>query len=198
MMTTFYLIRHGLNDFIGKSIVGWSPGVNLNAEGRNQAERLAVKLAGRGITRLFSSPLERARQTAEPLAKALGLPVEIREALGEVKFGEWEGKSFAELDEDPRWKLFNTYRSGTRAPGGELAVESQARIVRELECLAAQHPGETIAVFSHADIIRAALVYYLGVPIDLYQRITCKPASFSVLKLNEWGPAVESLNELAE
>ncbi len=197
-MTTFYLIRHGHNDFIGKSIVGWTPGVNLSGEGRQQAERLARKLVARGITRLVSSPLERARQTAEPLATALDLPVEIREALGEVKFGEWEGKSFDELDRDPRWKLFNSYRSGTRAPGGELALESQGRVVRELECLAAQYPGETIAVFSHSDIIRSALVYYLGVPIDLYQRITCRPASYSVLKLSEWGPVVDSVNESAD
>lgn len=197
-MSTFYLIRHATNDFVGKSIVGWTPGVSLNAEGRAQAERLAWKLLGRGITRLYSSPLERALETAGPIAEALGLRVEVHDALGEVRYGEWTGKRFDELERDPRWRLFNHYRSGTRAPGGELMLESQARIVNELECLRVRHPAETIAAVSHADIIRAALVYYAGIPIDLHQRLEISPASFSILTLADSGPRILKLNETAE
>ena len=115
-----------------------------------------------------------------------------------MRFGAWTGRRIAELESEPRWRLFNQYRSGTRAPAGELMVESQARIVTELECLKARHPGETIAAVSHADIIRAALVYYLGLPIDLHQRIEISPASFSILELNDWGPRVLKLNETAD
>jgi probable phosphomutase (TIGR03848 family) len=197
-MTTFYLIRHATNDFVGKAIAGWSAGVRLNAAGREQAERLGAKMAGRGIAALYSSPLERALETAEPIARTLQLNVEVREALGEVRFGDWTGKRMDELARDPHWEMFNRYRSGTRAPGGELAVESQARMVVELETLRERHPDQTIAVVSHADIIRAALVYYLGVPIDLYQRIECRPASFSTLTLSDWGPQVLGLNDTAE
>jgi probable phosphomutase (TIGR03848 family) len=197
-MTTFYLIRHATNDFVGKAIAGWSTGVRLNAAGRAQAERLAAKLAGRGITALYSSPLERALETAEPIARTLKLKVETRDALGEVRFGEWTGKGMDEIGRDPRWEMFNRYRSGTRAPAGELAVESQARMVAELESLRERHPDQTIAVVSHADIIRVALVYYLGAPIDLYQRIECRPASISTLTLSDWGPQVLGLNETAE
>jgi probable phosphoglycerate mutase len=197
-MTTFYLIRHAANDFLGKAIAGWTPGVHLNDKGKAQAIRLGARLAGSGITAIYSSPLERARETASPIAEKLSLKVEIRDALGEVKFGEWNGKSFDELNRDARWRLFNSYRSGTRAPGGELAVESQARVVAELECIRERHSGETVAVVSHADLIRAALAYYLGMPADLYQRIECRPASFSRLRLAEWGPMILGLNEVAE
>jgi probable phosphoglycerate mutase len=197
-MATFYLIRHATNDYVGKAIAGWTPGVSLNTEGRDQAERLAWKLLGRGITRIYSSPLERALETAAPIAKALGLKVDVRDALGEVRFGEWTGKRIDEVERDPRWKLFNQYRSGTRAPGGELMLESQARIVGELESLRARHGDETVAVVSHSDIIRAALIYYAGIPVDLYQRLEISPASFSVLALNDCGPRILSLNEAAE
>lgn len=197
-MATFYLIRHGNNDMVGEAIAGWSPGINLNAQGREQAERLAWKLLGRGITRIYSSPLERALETAAPIARALGLKVEVRETLGEVRFGEWTGERFADLEADPRWKQFNSYRAGTRAPGGEMMLESQVRMVTELETLRARHGSETMAVVSHGDIIRSALVYYAGMSIDLYQRLEIRPASFSVLQLEDWGPRIRKLNETAD
>ncbi len=198
-MTTFYLIRHAANDWLGNAIAGWTAGgVSLNTEGRGQAERLAGRLARRGIAHIYSSPLERARETAAPIAAALGLEVAVNEALGEVRFGDWSGKRLDVLERDRGWRLFNSYRSGTRPPGGELAVETQGRVVAELESLRARHPDETVAVVSHADTIRAALAYYLGIPIDLYQRMECLPASFSVLRLSDEGPVVASLNQTAE
>ncbi len=197
-MTTFYLIRHGANDSVGRGIAGWTPGVHLNANGREQAARLAARLSGKGIAKIYSSPLERARETAAPLGEAVGIAVEIREALGEVQFGEWSGEPFSALDRDPRWSRFNAYRSGTRAPGGELAIETQARFVAELESLRAELPDAAVAVVSHADPIRSALAYYLGIPIDLYQRMECRPASVSTLLLGDEGPTVTGLNEVAE
>jgi broad specificity phosphatase PhoE len=197
-MATFYLIRHAHNDYLGKAIAGWTPGVNLNAEGREHASRLAWKLLGRGITKLYSSPLERAIETAAPIAEALGLKVDVRDALGEVRFGDWTGKRFEELDRDPRWHLFNQYRGGTRPPGGELLLEAQLRIVHELEILQSRHPQETVAVVSHADIIRAALVHYAGMPLDFHHRIEIAPASFSIVELQPRGPRILALNASAE
>lgn len=196
-MSIFYLIRHANNDWVGKAIAGWTPGVSLNAEGGEQAERLSRTLQRRGITHICSSPLERALETAAPVAKALGLQVEVHHALGEFQFGEWTGKRIDELDRDPRWRIFNTNRGGTRAPGGESMLETQTRIVTDLECLRAQHPRETVAVVSHGDPIRAALLYYLGMPIDFYARLEVAPASFSRVESEDWGVRVLSINEEA-
>jgi probable phosphoglycerate mutase len=193
-MSTFYLIRHATTDYVGDAIAGWLPGVHLNDKGREEAQALAARLSACGITRLVSSPLERALETAAAISRTLNLPVETREALGEVRFGDWTGTRFTALENDREWKRFNSYRSATRAPGGELMLESQARMVAELDCLARKYAGETMAVVSHGDIIRSALLYYLGMPMDFYARIEISPASFSVVELNEWSPRVLLLN----
>jgi broad specificity phosphatase PhoE len=196
-MAIFYLIRHAANDYVGKALAGWMPGVHLNEEGREQARRLARTLANRGITGIWASPLERAQETAGPLAAETGLKVETCDALGEVRTGEWTNKTFAELEADPRWRAFNQFRCGSRVPGGELMVEVQARMVAEILRLQQEPPNSTLAIVSHADPIRAALVYFLGMPLDFYQRIEILPASFSIIKLEEWGPVVLGVNQVA-
>ncbi len=196
-MATFYLIRHALNDYVGRALAGWMPGVHLNDEGREQARRLARTLGGRGITGIYASPLERAQETAAPLAAQTGLEVETRGVLGEVQTGEWTNKTFAELEPDPRWRAYNQYRCGSRVPGGELMVEIQTRMVAEILRLHGAHPNGTMAIVSHGDPIRAALVYFLGMPLDFYQRIEILPASFSIIQLEEWGPVVLGLNQVA-
>jgi probable phosphoglycerate mutase len=193
-MATFLLIRHGENDWVGKALAGRLPGVHLNASGAAQAERLARSLAGKPIQRVVSSPLERATETAGPIAAALGLTVQVCEEFTEIQFGEWEGKPVAGLELDPRWKLYNSYRSTTPAPGGEMMLETQVRFVSGVERLRREHPAETIAVVSHADPIRAALLHYLGMPIDLFLRLEVRPASISILELHEYGPRVLGLN----
>jgi probable phosphoglycerate mutase len=138
--------------------------------------------------------LDRARETAEPLAEATGLRVETRGAFGEVQSGEWTGKMFAELETDARWRAFHQYRSGIRVPGGELMLEVQTRMVAEILRLREGHPGGTVAVVSHADPIRVAIAFFLGMPLDLYQRIEISPASFTIVQLEEWGPVIPLLN----
>ena len=137
-------------------------------------------------------------ETAEAIAKELGAPLEVRPALTEVPAGEWTGKTYQQLEGDPRWRRYNDNRSGTRPPGGELMLETQTRIVAELLCLREQHPQDTIAVVSHGDPIRAALMYFLGMPMDLFHRIEISTAAFSVLRLEQWGAQVLSVNEGAE
>jgi broad specificity phosphatase PhoE len=193
-MATLYLIRHALTDVTGKAIAGLAPGLHLNEQGRAQALELAQKLGEKGITRIYSSPLDRARETAQPLADRLNLPVQILESLTDLFPGEWTGKSFVELQADPRFRAFNDFRSGTRVPGGELMLEAQLRMVAELLCLRDRHPGESIAVVSHADPIRAALAFFLGMPLDFYRRMEISPASYSRLELEEWGPMVGGMN----
>jgi probable phosphoglycerate mutase len=194
-MTTVLLIRHANNDLVGKTIASWMPGVHLNEEGRVQANRLAGRLENVSLRAIYCSPLERALETAQPVARKLDLPVQIREELGEVRFGDWTGCTIADLDRTPLWQRFNAYRSGTRAPNGELMLESQVRIVNAMEAMRAAHPGECIAVVSHGDVIRAALVYYLGMAMDNFHRIEISPASITTLELNDWGVRVLALND---
>jgi probable phosphomutase (TIGR03848 family) len=194
VVTTFLLIRHGSTALVGKALAGRLPSVPLDALGRDQAQMLAQRLANRGINAIYSSPLQRATETAEPLAKQLGLPVVLRDGLTEIDFGVWQGKTLIELAGDPRWSQFNSLRSSTEAPGGELMLQTQSRMARELEELRASHPGETVAVFSHADVIKAALMLYLGSPLDYHSRLEISPAEVSVIELAEWGPRVLSIN----
>jgi probable phosphoglycerate mutase len=158
-VTTFLLIRHGANDFIGHTLVGRRPGVHLNAEGRAQAESLVPRLAGMPIRALYSSPLERAQETAAPLAERLGLPVQTLNDIIEIDPGDWAGRTIDELRDDPVWDAYNAYRCGNRCPNGELVIELQARVVTALERLRHEHDGEVVALFSHADPIKAAVMY---------------------------------------
>ena len=195
--TTFYLIRHGTNDLVGRTLASRMPGVHLNDHGRAQAERLAERLAAAPIRAVYSSPLERARETAQPLAVRLGRTVEIEPAINELDFGDWTGRAVADLNRGgaPGWEPFNTFRSSTRAPGGEHMAEAQLRMVIALERLRARHPGQHVALVGHADPIRATLAYFLGAPLDFMLRIEISPASVSVLELADWGPRVLCVNQ---
>ncbi len=197
-MSLIYLIRHGETDAVGRTLVGWMPGVPINERGAAQAECLSRRLAGVRFTAIYSSPLERARMTAEPLARATGLGIRDCPDVGEYRFGDWTGASIPGLQSDPRWLRFNRLRSRTRAPGGELMLEVQARMVTALEGMRERHPDAAVAVFSHADAIRAAVVHYLGMPIDLVDRIEIEPASITVLRLEESIAQILRLNDTGE
>ena len=192
-----YLVRHGSNDYLAKSLLaGRSPEVHLNEQGQAEAERLANSLSNARIQRIFSSPLERAVQTAEPTAKRLSLEIEISSEILEINFGDWTGRSLRELDRDPAWKNFNLYRSGTRIPNGETMLESQSRMVSFIEKLFRENPNRTIALFSHGDPIKSVFAYYLGIPLDLFTRIEISPGSYSILRLQPWGPQIVAINRL--
>jgi probable phosphoglycerate mutase len=193
-VTTLLLIRHAANDYLGRAVAGRLPGVHLNAAGRAQAERLAERLAGHRIDRLYSSPLERAQETAQPLTRRLGLEVQTAPEVTEIDFGEWAGRTLAELADLPLWHRFNTYRSGSRAPGGERMLDVQVRLVTFLQRLHAEAAGQTVAVVSHSDPIKAALCYYLGISLDLAPRLEIEPASVTGLALADHGPRVLYIN----
>lgn len=197
-MAVFLLIRHGSNDMLGKGIAGRMKGLHLNDAGRVQAEQLAERLARVPITGIYSSPLERTRETAAPLAAKLGLDVNISEAVLEVDFGEWTGRSLEELRKLEKWKHFNLFRCGMRIPGGEMMAEVQARVVGELEYLREQNGDAVIAIFSHGDPIKTAIAHYMGVPLDFLLRIEISPASVSIISVNDWGPRILCVNNTGE
>ncbi|HWQ53947.1 MAG TPA: histidine phosphatase family protein [Bryobacteraceae bacterium] len=193
-MCTFLLIRHASHDYLGRAIAGWLPGVHINERGREEAPRLAETLAGEGIEALYSSPLDRTMDTAAVIAHRLGLTTHVEEAFGEVRFGEWTGATFEDLDRDPRWQAYNRFRSGTRPPDGELLLEVQARVIAAMERIRDDHPHGTVAVVSHGDVIKSAVMYYLGMPLDLLERFEISPASVTAIKVGDWGAQVLRLN----
>ncbi len=193
-MATFYLVRHAEKEGGEGFLPGRTPGVHLTDLGREQAERLAGYVEGLGITRVLSSPMERAQETATPLAKRLGVRVETMEAFSEVDFGRWTGANIDDLGDDEAFKRFNSFRSGTRIPGGSLMTEVQAQFVGALLQLRDQEPDGSFVIVSHGDPIRAALCYALGIPLDFVFRFSVDSASVSILALGDWGPHVYCIN----
>jgi probable phosphoglycerate mutase len=197
-VTTFALIRHARHGLLGHAIVGRAPGVRLSPEGVREAEALAERLEGSSIRAVYSSPLERARATGAPIAARLRLEVQIADALNEIDFGAWTNRTLADLHDREHWRWFNRFRSSTRIPDGEAMVEVQARMLDLIERLRLAHPGQTVALISHGDVIKATLAHYLGAPLDLFSRIELSPASISVVRIERYGPEVLLINGGAE
>ena len=194
--TTFHLVRHAAHDRVGSVLCGRMPGVTLGEAGRAQARRLSARFADQVIVAIHSSPLERARETAEPIAARLGQGVAVNEGLTEIDFGAWSGRGFGDLDRDPAWAAWNGARAMNRPPGGESMLEAQARIVRAMEVLREAHRDGAVVLVSHSDVIKAALLYHLGLPVDAWPRIEVEPASVSTLVVGAWGAKVVRLNEV--
>lgn len=194
------LIRHAQNDWVKKKrLAGWTPGVHLNDVGREQAAQLADRLSQLPLKAIYSSPLERCLETAAAITAVHDLEIQQIEAMGEVRYGKWQGKKIKKLSKKPAWRIIQHYPSRFRFPEGESLVEVQQRAVSAIEELARKHKDELFAVVSHADVIKLALAHYLGMHIDLFQRLVISPASVSlvalpksgfirVLRVNDYGP----------
>ncbi|HZD74953.1 MAG TPA: MSMEG_4193 family putative phosphomutase [Actinomycetota bacterium] len=180
-MKRLLLLRHATTDHTGKRLSGWTPGIHLGAKGREEARALAERLAPVEIHAIYSSPLERCLQTAEAVADPRGLKVSTVEDLGEVRFGEWTGKELSELARTDLWRTVQFHPSGARFPEGESIHETQTRAVAACERLRAAHPDQTVAVCSHADVIKAVVAHYLGMHLDLFQRLVVTTASVTAL-----------------
>jgi probable phosphomutase (TIGR03848 family) len=198
-MTTVYLVRHGENDFIGKGhrLAGWLPDVHLNDRGRAQANALAEYFSKIRLRGIYSSPLERTLETAEPIAEAKGLPIEKRVGLGEIGYGRWEGQTLKTLSKRKLWPMIQNTPSLARFPDGESFVEAQTRVVSEIEDLRSMHksPKASILCVSHADVIKLIIAHYLGLPLDLFQRLIVMPASISILHIDRT-PRLVVLNDM--
>jgi len=197
-VTTFFLIRHASCSGLGQKLWGRTPGVCLNEKGKLQAQRLAQRFNGIKLQALYSSPLERAVETAETVARSMKLEIKKSYALNEIDYGEWTGKTFEILSTDERWRRYNSRRSTTIIPGGESFLEVQNRVVKELDVLSHQHANARVALVSHADIIRAAVAYFTATPIDMIERIEISPCSVSVLALDEESATLLTINNRCE
>ncbi|HET9731804.1 MAG TPA: MSMEG_4193 family putative phosphomutase [Acidimicrobiales bacterium] len=202
--TLLLIVRHGATPTTGKILPGRAPGLHLADRGHQQAsavaERLRVWSEGRGDARVaavYASPLERTRETAAPIAKALGLKVRAHRGLLECDFGEWTGAELKKLAKTPEWATVQRYPSGFRFPGGESFVAMQARMVDALAELCRRHPGQAVVAVSHADPIKAAVADALGSHLDLFQRIVISPCSLTAVSYGPTGPTVLAVNSTA-
>jgi probable phosphoglycerate mutase len=240
--TVVVLVRHGTTATTGQELPGRAPGLHLSDAGREQAERVAVRVAamaglapadrtgtgtgdaagstangatanggrsrvrrgaraktssGPRVTAIYSSPLERARETAAPIASALGHGVVIDDGLVELDMGEWTGLELKAARKRKEWATIQRYPSGFTFPGGESFLAMQARIVTTLERLRAAHPGQTVVAVSHADPIRAAVAHAMGTHLDLFQRVVVSPCSLTAIAYGDEGPTVLTVNDTA-
>ena len=238
--TVVLLVRHGTTTTTGHELPGRAPGLHLSDAGREQAERVAARIAGLargqggaavpagdsavaetasgdgqradgarrvrsrvrggapegpGITAVYASPLERTRETAAPIALALGHKLRLDDGLLELDVGEWTGLELKAARKRKEWGTIQRYPSGFTFPGGESFVAMQARITTTLDRLRAAHPGETIVVVSHADPIRAAVAYAMGTHLDLFQRVVVSPCSLTAIAYGDEGPTVLTVND---
>jgi broad specificity phosphatase PhoE len=194
-VTVFHIMRHGQHRLSGQLLAGRMPGIGLSDRGREEARWLADRLDGENVGALYSSPIQRTRETAEILAERLLLPVRERADLIELDYGEWTGWTFDQVRGDPRWQSWTRSRSLAALPGGETMRAVQKRVVEALFDLAREHPEEAVAIVSHGDVIRAALLFALGMPLDLYARIEIGTGSLSTLRIEDGGMRLLRLNE---
>ena len=201
--TLVLLVRHGLTPTTGKVLPGRAAGLHLADKGRQQAETVAERIAAlqtdkRKVAAVYASPLERTRETAAPIAKALGLPVRRNQGLLEADFGDWTGAELKKLYKLPEWRTVQRNPSGFRFPGGESFTEMQARICGTIDKLRAAHAGQTVVAVSHADPIKAAVAHAMGTHLDLFQRIVVSPCSVSAVLYGVDGPVVLAVNSTGD
>lgn len=199
LMTTILLVRHAVNDFVktGK-LAGRMAGVRLNAEGVAQAQALGRRLAEAPLSRIYASPIERTMETASAIAKHHpSLSVQAHPAITEVDYGDWQGKAIGELQGRKMWAVVQEYPSRARFPNGETMRGVQTRIVNTIEALVQAHPEQMIVLVFHADLIKMALAHYLGMHLDVFQRLVIAPASISTMRLGHSRPFIVGMNDIA-
>jgi ribonuclease H / adenosylcobalamin/alpha-ribazole phosphatase len=196
--TILFLVRHAAHADLGRRLTGRASGVNLTPAGERQAQAVAGRLSREGLDLVQTSPRERARQTAEAIAALCGVGVEQAEPVDEIDFGDWTGRDYEGLGDEPLWREWNRHRGQARCPGGESMGEAADRIAGHAFALARTRPGARIALVSHADVLRGLVSRVLGLPLDNVLRFEIAPASVSRIEIGEWGGCVVYLNETVE
>lgn len=195
--TLVLLVRHGLTPTTGVKLPGRAAGLHLSDEGRRQAEAAAARIEKLvSVAAVYASSLERARETALPIARARHLAVRVERGLLEVDIGEFTGLSLKRAARRPEWPIIQRNPSGFRFPGGESFAEMQTRMISTIAFLVERHRGQIVVAVSHADPIKAAVAHALGTPLDLFQRIAIAPASISAVAYHAHGPAVLTVNSV--
>ena len=194
--TLVLLVRHGQTPTTGKVLPGRAKGLDLAEAGHQQAAAAAERIApfADRVAAVYASPLERTRQTAAPIAKAVGQRVRVDRGLLEADFGDWTGAELKALMKLPEWKTVQQRPSTFRFPGGESFAEMQLRITGAIDQMVASHPGKVVVAVSHADPIKAAVAQAMGTHLDLFQRIVVSPCSVTAIAHGPGGPIVLCVN----
>lgn len=193
--TLVLLVRHGQTPTTGKVLPGRAPGLHLADTGTRQAESVAERIAQLPrVDAIYCSPLERARETAAPIARALGQRIKINKGLLECDFGDWTGEKLGTLMKNPSWSTVQRAPSTFRFPNGESFTEMQTRMVSTIDRIRADHPGGIVVCVSHADPIKAAVAHAMGTHLDLFQRIVVSTCSVSAIAYSAHGPIVLTVN----
>jgi broad specificity phosphatase PhoE len=196
-VTDFLLLRHAAHDWIGRGLAGRAEGIGLNEKGRAEAQELVERLAHRPVDAIYSSPRQRARETAQPLAMRRGLDIRLAPEFDEIDFGEWTRLSFEQLrTEQPHWRAWVERRSVACPPGGEPFAQVAGRALAGIERLAREHPRRHVAIFSHGDVIKAVLAGALGISLDHLERFEIAPASLSIVAVEGDWRQVRLVNEV--
>jgi probable phosphomutase (TIGR03848 family) len=194
--TVVLLVRHGATPTTGRLLPGQAPGLHLSEKGRAQADGVAERIASltKAPSAVYASPLERTRETAAPIARALGVRVRSAPGLVEVDVGDWTEKSLARLSKTREWPTVQRWPGGFRFPGGESFAEMSVRAMDAVLGLVDEHPGASIVAVSHADPIKAIVAAAAGMPLDLMQRLVVSPCSISAIVFTGGGPVVLCVN----
>ena len=197
--TVALFVRHGVTPTTGKVLPGRARGLHLADDGRAQADAVAERISRlRKVDAVYSSPLERARETAAAIGRRLELPVGTEKGLLECDFGEWTGAELKALRKLPEWRTVQRHPSGFRFPEGESFREMSCRMADTVGRMRARHPGQTVVLVSHADPIKAAVADAAGTPLDLFQRLVISPCSVTAIAYGDGGPVVLTVNSLGD
>jgi broad specificity phosphatase PhoE len=203
MTTKLFFVRHAAHDNVGSYLAGRMEGVGLGPDGLAQAQRLGERMRRENFAAIIASPRERTRQTALAISDAAGVgPVKIADELDEIDFGRWNGRSFEELNTDPDWREWNVNRGAASTPAGQTMAQVQERVVgftqRIANAASRAGAGRSVVLVSHADVIKAAVCHFLGVPLANVDRFEISPASVTTLVVGEWGAKLYALNETVD
>ena len=197
--TTILLVRHGQTPTTGRLLPGQAPGLHLSDEGKKQAEAAAARIGRlKRVSAIYASPLERARETAMPIARVRGLAVRIERGLMDLDVGRWTGERLERVSKRPEWSTVQRHPSGFRFPDGESFMEMQTRMTTALARLVERHRGGVVVAVSHADPIKAALAHALGMHLDLFQRLNVAPGSITTIAYSGGPPMVLGVNALGD
>lgn len=195
MTNEFILVRHATCEHMDDMLLGRIVDSPLDARGVRQAEAMAQSLRAREDLLVMTSPRQRTRQTAAAIAAANGCEVVSSLAIDELDFGRWSGRTFTQLADDADWRRWNEHRGSAATPSGERMADVQTRVLYQLRRLRQAFPGRAIAIVTHAEVIRAALLHWLDAPIDGYSRLAIHPASCSTVSIGDWGVRIDGINQ---
>lgn len=197
MTNEFLLVRHATCERMDEMLLGRTVDAPLDARGMQQAAAMARALSSDRELLIVASPRRRAQQTAAAVAAITDAEIVTSHDIDEVDFGEWSGRTFVQLADDPSWRKWNEKRSSARTPAGESIADIQTRALRQLRQLQTQYPGRLIIVVTHAEVIRAVVLHWLEASVDGYYRLTVSPASWTRVSIGDWGVRIDGINQQA-